>query len=149
MNGSLVHARIVVKTLQAPANPPGASPYIIGRGFQKYPLKIPESYEGGRGNICTNAQHGAQTREHLLRKQNVSEQIQEHFRFTGSKFCFRSDSFVEPQTGKPLLLQHCFRVSGRQKSLVISRCCFWTTAKKCTEMRAATCSTFIFSFFNQ
>ena len=44
----------------------------------------------------------------MLRKKNVSEQIQKHFCFPGSKFCFRNKCFLEPQTGKHLLPQQCF-----------------------------------------
>ena len=52
---------------------------------------------------------GAQMRKHLLRKQNVSEPIQKHFYFPGSKFCFHNKCFLGPQTGKHSLVQQCFR----------------------------------------
>ena len=45
---------------------------------------------------------GAQTRKHLLKKQDVSEQIQK-------PFCFRNKRFLGLQTGKHLLSQKCFR----------------------------------------
>ena len=43
----------------------------------------------------------AQTRKHLPRKQNVSENIQKHF-------CFRDQCCVSAQTGKHFE-KHCFR----------------------------------------
>ena len=45
---------------------------------------------------------GAQTRKHLLKKQDVSEQIMK-------PFCFRNKCFLGLQTGKHLLSQKCFR----------------------------------------
>ena len=55
-------------------------------------------------HCCPKCFLGAQTR-----KQNVSEQIQKHFCFPGSKCCFRNKCFLGPQTGNLLLPRQCFR----------------------------------------
>ena len=70
---------------------------------------------GKRGHCCGYTvahvvSRAAQTGEHLLRTQNVSEQNQQHFLCPGHKICVRNKFCERGQTAKHLCRQQCVLV---------------------------------------
>ena len=78
----------------------------------KRPVKAPANGETLLRKHCfPKCSLVAQTRRHLLRKQNVSDQIQK-------RFCLRNKCSLGTQTWKHLLTQQCFLVCGHLYSNV-------------------------------
>ena len=85
--------------------------------FSKMAAENSSKGTGKRGHIVAHeVSWAAQTGKHLLKTQNVSEQNQKHFLYSGHKICVRNKYCARGQTGKHLCRQQCVLVCQGLKS---------------------------------